>query len=539
MRCMRSVAWGGKGDMPSEPTIGEFLYGILPRLRTDTAFPWWPPDVFALCLTLLRHTGAYTQLFQDWPPDRGSDEALAYWTSSVRLLGRQWRAALHEKRPFRDLIVMPNEWQLLCESFPQQLWRVGRNHRLLQALMKLIAVADEASEGVGAPEDTGEDDFFLRSTRAFLMTDTTLGVEIDPTRVRVLPRMHTPQTGLTERSLSLHLSLCDAGEVTTGWLSTPFRQRDSINLLLIPWPHEVLVKQFREVADSATRLPGKSGFFTYDFLEGDEDPIALVESLYREANRRLGGIDGVILPELAITDQQFRVLRDKLPQECFLLAGVGHSAIGAQRGVNEVRLSFPTLDEVVQRKHHPWKLNEAQVIQYSLGGRLSPSRDWWEYADFTDRHLSFISISEDLVMCALICEDLARPDPVAEIVRTVGPNLVIALLMDGPQTKERWAARYASVLADDPGCSVLSLTSVGMAELSRPAAGPSRSRVVALWKDALKGATEIELPARCDAVAVSLSIRYREEFTADGRGDDVAFPILSGVHPITATRTGK
>jgi hypothetical protein len=33
-------------------------------------------------------------------------------------------------------------------------------------------------------------------------------------------------------------------------------------------------------------------------------------------------------------------------------------------------------------------------------------------------------------MCALICEDLARPDPVAEIVRTVGPNLVIALLME-------------------------------------------------------------------------------------------------------------
>jgi len=123
---------------------------------------------------------------------------------------------------------------------------------------------------------------------------------------------------------------------------------------------------------------------------------------------------------------------------------------------------------------------------------------------------------------------------VANLVRSVGPNLVIALLMDGPQTKERWAARYATVLADDPGCSVLSFTSLGMSQLSRPQTGPSRSRVVAIWKDAFSSASEIELPIGYDAVAISLSIRYREEYTADGRGDDeaAAFPILSGVHPI-------
>jgi len=201
-----------------------------------------------------------------------------------------------------------------------------------------------------------------------------------------------------------------------------------------------------------------------------------------------------------------------------------------------VHLSFPPVHDLVQSKHHPWKLDEAQIVQYGLGGVLSPSREWWEYANFTGRRVQFISISEDLAMCVLICEDLARPNPVADMVRAVGPNLVIALLMDGPQTKERWSARYATVLADDPGCSVLALTSIGMAELSRPTSGPSRSRVVALWKDALKGVTEIEMPAGCGAVAVSLSNRYREEFTADGRGDDqrAAFPILSGVHPISA-----
>ena len=151
------------------------------------------------------------------------------------------------------------------------------------------------------------------------------------------------------------------------------------------------------------------------------------------------------------------------------------------------------LDEVVQKKHHPWKLTESQIVQYGLGGVLSPYREWWEFADVTDRQLRFISLSSDIVLCVLICEDLARPDPVANLVRAVGPNLVIALLMDGPQTRERWAARYATVLADDPGCSVLSFTSLGMAQMSRPSSGPSRPRVVAMWKDAFGPQVEIEV----------------------------------------------
>ena len=115
-----------------------------------------------------------------------------------------------------------------------------------------------------------------------------------------------------------------------------------------------------------------------------------MESLYEEANRQLGRIDGVILPELAITDKQFQTIRDKLPQDCFLIAGVGHSGMDQQRGENQVRLSFPMLAEVVQRKHHPWKIDQSQVIQYGLGGRLSPFRDWWEYTNVTDRCLNFI-----------------------------------------------------------------------------------------------------------------------------------------------------
>lgn len=249
--------------------------------------------------------------------------------------------------------------------------------------MKLVAVADEACEGVGAPRDQTADqsDRFLDSGYGLLTELGTLSAEIDRSRLRVLPRMHTPQNGLTERSLSLHLPLCDASEVTPQWLSNAFLQSDSINLLLIPWPFEVRVSQFRETTSADIRVPKGFGFFTFTD-DSPEDLTERVQALHARATRKLGRIDGVVLPELSITGQQFGDLRASLPPECFIVAGVGGREIAGQRGTNEVWQSFPPLADVVQKKHHPWKMDESQVIQYGLGGVLSPYREWWEYIDY-------------------------------------------------------------------------------------------------------------------------------------------------------------
>src|SRR5207253_1966277 len=110
-----------------------------------------------------------------------------------------------------------------------------------------------------------------------------------------------------------------------------------------------------------------------------------------------------------------------------------------------------------------------------------------------------------------------------------------------PQLRSRWSARYATVLADDPGCSVLTLTSLGMAQLSRPPGVKETSRIVALWKDAKTGGPfEIELPKGADGVVLTLSGEYFEEWTADGRGDrgTSGYPILTGVHPVSARSKG-
>lgn len=115
-----------------------------------------------------------------------------------------------------------------------------------------------------------------------------------------------------------------------------------------------------------------------------------------------------------------------------------------------------------QYKHHRRQLDKSQIERYGLSGVLEANRIWWESIKIPKRRVSFLNVGDRMTISHLICEDLARQDPIAELVRHVGPTLVVTILTDGPQLKNRWSARYATVLADDPGCSVITLTSIGM-----------------------------------------------------------------------------
>jgi hypothetical protein len=196
-----------------------------------------------------------------------------------------------------------------------------------------------------------------------------------------------------------------------------------------------------------------------------------------------------------------------------------------------MKAPFEWHDEITQYKHHRWKIDSTQVGNYGLGGTLRYGWEWWENIRIEPRDLNFVAVSDDLVLCPLICEDLARQDPVAELVRSVGPNLVIGLLMDGPQLADRWSARYATVLAEDPGSSVLTISSLGMVALSRPPGLPS-SRTFASWKDPLGKFTPIEMESRATAVLLNLQFTLRAEFSADSRSDDgvASTPVICGMH---------
>lgn len=137
--------------------------------------------------------------------------------------------------------------------------------------------------------------------------------------------------------------------------------------------------------------------------------------------------------------------------------------------------------------------------------------------------VEFIEVAE-LTMVSLICEDLARNDDVGALIRSVGPTIVLTALLDGPQLTSRWAARYASVLADDPGSAVLTLRSYGMVQRSRPH-GRGASPVIALWKDPSRGVREIPLEAGAHGVVLSVCMGRATRRSADGR-----WPVDNGTH---------
>jgi len=168
-----------------------------------------------------------------------------------------------------------------------------------------------------------------------------------------------------------------------------------------------------------------------------------------------------------------------------------------------------------QNKHHRWSFDRSQIMQYHLGGVLHPDVQWWEAIEVPRLGVEFVEVAE-LTLVSLVCEDLAQNDDVAAVMRSVGPTVVLTALLDGPQLSSRWAARYASVLADDPGSAVLTLTSMGMARRSRPH-GHDASPVIALWKDPRGSVREIALEGGAQAVVLSVAMSRATRRSADGR----------------------
>lgn len=515
-------------------SVEQFCNYVAPGIWDKKALLEWPPDVFAVVAALLLKSGAYCHAVSRWQRRRG----LKSWISHIEEVGSRWRKSV--KKPPPEV----REWHsTLVANRSVQLYELGerlraeKEHRkLCDALLHLSAAADEASRGVGfAMLSENEDEFLGRASwqlaaSGWHFNASTLCKAVLPSAVRVLPKLHTPQSGITIRSLSHHLALCPAGDVKAKWAERIRPREDKkhcLNLLLAPWPDATVPSHFRSVNPENAELPDmadKNGFFEYSPPDNGRpgklsksDLPKRLRKLLRNAKKVVPRIDGVVLPELALTRNEYEEISAHLmKQEIFLICGVREQPLPRSRrgGRNYLKFDIPFLSgrfmSFTQDKHHRWRLDKRQIVQYGLGSCLDVEWKWWEHITIEERKLYFVALEEWLTVCALICEDLARQDPVAEIVRAVGPNLVIALLMDGPQLPERWPARYATVLADDPGSSVLTLTNLGMSELSRPPSIQSPSRAVALWKDAKSAdAISIKLPQGFDGICAKSFARIR------------------------------
>src|SRR5205807_1499873 len=104
------------------------------------------------------------------------------------------------------------------------------------------------------------------------------------------------------------------------------------------WPMRVIPKQFRatgkqKISDEVDR--GGYGLFTFDAL--DVPRIDFVKRLVQSAEKMVGRIDGIVLPELALTPKSAqRMSRAFVRDDRFFITGIGNSAGEGQRGDNYI-----------------------------------------------------------------------------------------------------------------------------------------------------------------------------------------------------------
>jgi hypothetical protein len=545
-------------------TLSEFLRFISADILNPDWLPAWPPDAYAITAALLRRTGSYVQLVNGYQ-DRTTRTITA---DKAEEIGKRWRDQLNAalggvtdgmRKSCPPEVV--NWWRQIQKAAPKSLSEAASNSVTVAAAINICIVADSASAGIGV--ELGDDPFLAVAEVLREVNEAkSFCFKISADKLAVLGKQHTPQRGCTIRSLSHHLALYAPVEIQARWwgpYSPAHNELDVFNLLLLPWPLKVSAADFKFAQSRNGQGGASNGRDPYRYFDYEpaidrrtpEEFATHVMQAIEAAKVHADQIHGVVFPELSLSPEEFAAVEQQVVKnKALLIAGIrgtgdsdtehmplNYCAIqpaGLTAGFDAEDLEhlLPTMRRH-QLKHHRWCLDRGQILQYELGGRLPASRDCWERIYIGEREVNFVSLADWLTVCVLICEDLARQDPVSDVIRAVGPNLVFALLMDGPQLKSRWASRYASVLAEDPGCSVLSLTSAGMARRSRPPEGSTvdnKSTVIGLWRDAIYGDRHIQLEEGHDACVLSLVCKSMRELAIDGRGDanQAHFPVFAG-----------
>jgi len=505
--------------------------------------PSWPPDLFCVAATLVEASGCYADpglVLSRNDVERSEKRDRSQLAAAV---GDEWRT--NGNTP----VAVYDTWsKLLAHERDYVSASAGAGSGWKRAALELLAFADEACRGIGFfPPASPHSQFAEIAVEA--MVDAQEAVDrklhmplslcsaVPPDVACVMPKALTPDVGCTLRSLSLNLALLpSAAMVGAEWyistkqptLSREGGNNEAFNLLLVPFPYEILGSDFQP--DGPAPSGDADGYFALrqNWLPSTGAPkkvSALIEGLITEAQGDGDVVHAVVLPETALAagmaDQLARDLSRRFPKLELLVCGtLGNRPDGM--AVNEavvIRMEDgEPVSTLVQKKHHRWRLTPAQVTQYRLSGSLPGPHDRWERIDVSGRRIQFGVNRREAVVAALVCEDLARFDPVLPVVNAVGPNLVIALLMDGPQLQARWPGRYATVLADDPGSAVLTLTSLGMLKRARRA-NEAVNRCIALWKDQGGEARELMMPDGAGALLLQLRTVLRRQKTLDLRSE--------------------
>jgi hypothetical protein len=545
-----NVAMDGEGSSFDSDggawTVGSLWHDIAGRQLGDELLEW-APDLFAFTDVILDRSEAYRFAVSppddtSWPPPEMPD-----WYLAIAGASAGWCAWVEgDKTELPALIA--EEWAVVSEHSATSLDEVatGRAWRICQALITLHAIADEACAGTGvAVPDVPRDGRCFRARARELLARTGTLSRVSRQRLRVLPRVRNSVGGPSIRSLSRYV--CVRGpEVDAVWNRIPARTvgpggpAQEGNVLMLPWPLRIDAEDFKPTGAIERE---SHGFF--EFAPGELLDLDLADRVLQSARNQHGSVDIVVLPESVLRPGDIDELEALLTRHrvWLVVAGVREPPDpGGRFGANWLHLGVwfgGRWWHYRQNKHHRWSLDDKQIEQYHLASTLPPAVRWWEAMAVPRRAVQVMEFDEGVTLVSLVCEDLARLDEVADLLRAIGPTLVITTLLDGPQLASRWTARYASVLADDPGSAVVTLTSFGFVQRSRPAGRPV-SRVVSLWKDPVRGLREIPLDAGAHAVLIRIQVGQTARHSADGRRPvaNTANVSAEDVHQIRAVDRG-
>jgi hypothetical protein len=546
------------------PSNGELsVFGIIKSVLPDgTRRPnsWssvcdWPPDLFAGVATITERSGLYAEasFMAYWTSDFALSTA---WIDETRAIGKEWAVSASPPKAvgklWSDLIRKYGDARIDDTTSESLEWK--------KIVFQLLAIADEACAGIGFPPAgssaserrrrtvTGiqylvAGDYIAweekrrRTPEISIMGGDllpylphSLCMRVPPVIACVQPKTSTPGVGCTLRSLTHHIALLPSiANVSTRWqfANEGHQDLEAFNLLIVPFPFAIPGRSFTRIPGAFPGGPNERAFaLNPNAWMGNATPQDFADflvGLIDAAQPELEPVNAIVLPETALrlsfASQVASILAKRSSLDLFITGVVAGSASEPRNSAAIYRFfDHDVISTSFQSKHHRWLLNGDQIRRYHLGHVLDPNCKWWEQIDVSYRHCYVTLFRPQATLSVLVCEDLARYDPVLTVMNAIGPNLVIALLMDGPQLEQRWPGRYATVLADDPGSAVLTVTSLGMV-LRSAMPGEAESREIALWKEPNGRARALKLPKGDHALLVTLTNRMVEQFTLDGRGD--------------------
>jgi len=388
-------------------------------------------------------------------------------------------------------------------------------------------------------------------------------MQVSSDLICVQPKSKTPAIGLTIRSISQNLSLLPgAGVIQAGWQYSPMGsmgepQESEFHCLFVPYPYHFGNDSF-EIDGASNRWRWFS--IKQNWIWSGESEIKkfvqFICALVEKSAQKGKLINGIVLPEYSINWEIHRALVNHIakladPDENsaetskifdrieFVITGASDNCDGEignfilTTQIIDEYSTDPTKTKIItstsRAKHHRWQMTKGQIASYGMTSGFEEKSNkneirsaYWEKITIPRRKFHAHTFRDRSIFTTLICEDLARAEPVHKYVRAIGPNIIFVLLMDGPQLQERWSARYSMGLAEDPGSTVLTLTSRALVKKSNDQrklaeSKPQLSWSIGLSRNPFHSPQVLECPRNCEAVVVSFQATNSDELTIDGR----------------------